>query len=147
MKNNRYLLFSHVLIGTRAQKKACFLQHFKSECIKTLDLFTCNAVLEEGMKCIQRSAPLCCRCLITWRILHLTFFLAMSNSAEERRLCWSTGGKTIPLGFALPVSSQMRQKQRKIKGGKKSLFSEWDVLGLIRVWIKAHLLDYLNIHF
>lgn len=34
----------------------------------------------------------------------------------------------------------------KIKG-EKSLFSEWDVLGLIRVRIKAHLLDYLNIHF
>lgn len=80
--------------------------------------------------------------------LHLPFFLAVSNAAEERLLRSSTGGKTIPLGFALPVSSQQRQKQRKkIKGVKKSLFSEWDVSGLIRVRIKAHLLDYLNIHF
>lgn len=48
--------------------------------------------------------------------LHLPFFLAMSNPAEERLWCSTTGGRTIPLGFALPVSSQMRQKQRKIKG-------------------------------
>lgn len=80
--------------------------------------------------------------------LHLPFFLAVSNAAEERLLRSSTWGKTIPLGFALPVSSQQRQKQRKkLRGGKKSLFSEWDVSGLIRVQIKAHLLDYLNIHF
>lgn len=51
--------------------------------------------------------------------LHLPFFLAMSDPAEERLMCATTGGRTIPLGFALPVSSQMRQKQRKIKGEKK----------------------------
>lgn len=44
--------------------------------------------------------------------LHLPFFLAMSNAAEERLLRSSTGGKTIPLGFALPVSSQQRQQHR-----------------------------------
>lgn len=52
---------------------------------------------------------------------HLPFFLAMSNPAEERLPSWSTGGKTIPVGFALPVRSQKRQKQREIKGGKKKI--------------------------
>lgn len=57
------------------------------------------------------------------------------------------GGKTIPLGFALPVSSQDRnpRKKKKIKGRKS--FSEREALVLIRVWIKAWLLDYFNIHF
>lgn len=63
--------------------------------------------------------------------LHLPFFLAVSNAAEERLLRSSTGGKTIPLGFALPVSSQQRQKQRKkIKGGKKIIILGMRCLGL-----------------
>lgn len=55
--------------------------------------------------------------------LHLPFFLAVSNAAEERLLRSSTGGKTIPLGFALPVSSQQRQKQRKKLRGEKNHYS------------------------
>lgn len=45
--------------------------------------------------------------------LPLPLFLAMSDPVEERLMCSTTGGRTIPLGFALPVSSQMRQKQIK----------------------------------
>lgn len=63
--------------------------------------------------------------------LHLPFFLAVSNAVEERLLRSSTGGKTIPLGFALPVSSQQRQKQRKkLRGGKKIIILWMRCLGL-----------------
>lgn len=56
--------------------------------------------------------------------LHLPFFLDASNAVEERLLRSSTGGKTIPLGFALPVSSQQRQKQREKKlRGEKNHYS------------------------
>lgn len=61
---------------------------------------------------------------------HLPFFLAVSNPAEERLRSWSTGGKTIPVGFALPVRSQRRQTQREIKGVK-----------IIILWMRCLRLD------
>lgn len=119
MNNNSYSVFRYTLICILTYAQSLFSSTFEIKMYKKCIFIYLPCSGGGDMKCIHCIQALNFSMLLTSNnvaYLHLPFFLAMSNPAEERHLCSSTGGKTIPLGFALPVSSQMRQKKRKIKG-------------------------------